>query len=195
MIAFLNSSAPFKPGFGLSGLATALVLLTAHAASAQTTPMNSTTPPPAHTVNTFRFQLAAPLARVAPLFGPEGERCWAGKHWDPHFLYPQPSRDTEGAVFTVQHGPHTSLWISTVFDLNAGRMQYVAVIPGVVLSLIDVRLSSLDPSHTAVEVTYARTALDPALNDEVTAMGAADRESGPDWQKSIEACLTKTPNP
>jgi hypothetical protein len=42
----------------------------------------------AHVNNTFRFEAAAPLARVAPLFGPEGERCWAGKHWDPQFVYP-----------------------------------------------------------------------------------------------------------
>jgi hypothetical protein len=58
----------------------------------------------AHVNNTFRFEAAAPLARVAPLFGPEGERCWAGKHWDPQFVYPQPARDLEGAVFTVRHG-------------------------------------------------------------------------------------------
>ncbi len=188
------SGAPCKPGFGLSGLATALVLLTLHAAAAQTTAMNST-PTPAHVVNTFRFQLAAPIARVAPLFGPEGERCWAGKHWDPHFLYPQPALDTEGAVFTVQHGPHTSVWVNTVFNLASGRMQYVAVIPGAVLSVIDVRLAALDASHTAVEVTYARTALDPDANDDVTAMGADDRDSGPHWQQSIAACLTAIPKP
>lgn len=156
--------------------------------------MNST-PTPAHVVNTFRFQLAAPLARVAPLFGPEGERCWAGKHWDPHFLYPQPARDTEGAVFTVQHGPHTSVWVNTVFDLDHGRMQYVSVIDGVVVSVIDVRLTALDASHTSVEVTYARTALDPAANDVVTAMGSDDRDSGPHWQQSIEGCLGVTPKP
>lgn len=187
------SGAPFKPDFGLSGIVTTLMLLALTTAPAQTTSMNPTTPPPAHTVNTFRFQLSAPLARVAPLFGPEGERCWAGKHWDPHFLYPQPARDTEGAVFTVQHGPHSSVWVNTVFDLTRGRMQYVSVISGVVLSVIDVHLTAMDSSRTAVEVTYARTAIDAALNDDITAMGAADRDNGPDWQKSIEACLAATP--
>jgi len=160
---------------------------------AQSTPMNAN-PAPAHVVNTFRFQLAAPLARVAPLFGPEGERCWAGQHWDPHFLYPQPARDSEGAVFTVvQHGTHTSVWVNTLFDLDAGRMQYVAVIPGIVLSVIDVRLSAIDASHTSVEVTYARTALDAAMNDHVTSMGAGDRDSGSNWQQAIEPCLAAAP--
>jgi len=162
--------------------------------AAQSTPMTPATPSPAHVVNTFRFQLAAPLARVAPLFGPEGERCWAGQHWDPHFLYPQPARDGEGAVFTVvQHGTHTSVWVNTLFDLAAGRMQYVAVIPGIVLSVIDVRLAAIDASHTTVEVTYARTALDPAMNDHVTSMGAGDGDNGPNWQQAIEPCLAATP--
>jgi hypothetical protein len=150
--------------------------------------MNSTSQL-AHVTTTFRFQLAASLARVAPLFGPEGERCWAGKDWDPHFLYPQPARDIEGAVFTLQHGPRTSFWVNTAYDLAAGRLQYVAVLPDAFLNVIDVRLTIIDTTHTAVEVTYTRTALDPAVNDDVTAMGNADRVKGPHWQTMIEACL------
>jgi len=171
----------------------AFVAIFAFLTAPQMSPSMTPAAAPVHTVNTFRFQLAAPVARVAPLFGPEGERCWAGKHWDPHFVYPQPARDTEGAVFTVQHGPHTSVWVNTVFDLAAGRMQYVSVIDGVVLSVIDVRLATIDASRTSVEVSYARTALDPIHNDDVTAMGAADRDSGPHWQQSIEPCLSAAP--
>jgi len=154
----------------------------------QAEPMN----PPvqlAHVANTFRFQLAAPLERAAPLFGPQGERCWGGKHWDPHFLYPQPARDTEGAVFTVQHGPHTSIWVNTEFDLSAGRMQYVSVIDGVVASIVDVHLMAVDPNRTNVEVTYQRTALSADVNEDVQALGNADRDNGPHWRQAIEACL------
>ena len=57
-----------------------------------------------HVSNSFHCEVAAPMERVAPLFGPEGERGWAG-------------------------------------------------------------------------------------NDDVRAMGESDRESGLDWQKSIERCL------
>ena len=106
------------------------------------------TPQPLHVTNTFRFHLAAPLPRVAPLFGPEGERCWGGSHWNPQFLHPQPAHDVEGAVFTVQRGPHKSVWVATVFDPAAGRMQYVAMIPDVVVSVIDVRLTESIASQT-----------------------------------------------
>lgn len=170
---------------------TALLPFFALAAAVVPSPPPMPPPPaaPAHVVNTFRFALAAPLARVAPLFGPQGERAWAGPHWNPVFLYPQPARDVRGAVFTVQHGPHTSVWINTVYDLAAGRLQYVSLIDGVLVSLIDVRLAAADPAHTAVEVTYTRTALDPAANPTVQAMGAHDRASGPEWQHALEAAL------
>jgi hypothetical protein len=142
-----------------------------------------------HVSNTFRFDVRAPLARVAPLFGPEGERGWAGKHWNPEFLFPQPAKDIQGAVFRVQHGPHTSVWMNTIFDLAGGRMQYVAFIDYVVVTSVDVKLSSMDALHTAVEVTYVRTALRAEANDDVRAMGESDRASGPDWKKGVEGCL------
>jgi hypothetical protein len=166
-------------------LALALPLLS----TPQTADTMQTPPQLAHVSTTFHFQLAAPLARVAPLFGPEGERCWAGTDWDPHFLFPQPARDIEGAVFTVRHGPRTSFWVNTAFDLAAGRLQYVAVLPDAFLNVIDVRLNSIDATHTTVEVTYTRTALDPAANDDVSAMGNGDSDKGPHWQTMIEACL------
>jgi hypothetical protein len=148
---------------------------------------------PVHVNNTFQFAVHASMSRAAPLFGPEGERCWAGPHWNPQFLYPQPAKDIEGAVFTVQHGPHTAVWVTTLFDPQAGRMQYVAFVPGVLVPLVDVRLTVLDPSNTSVEVTYARTALSPEANDNVQAMGQSDRESGPHWQQAIESCLAGQP--
>jgi hypothetical protein len=146
---------------------------------------------PAHVSNSFHLLVQAPLARTATLFGPNGERCWAGPHWNPEFLYPQPGIDVQGAVFTIQHGPHKSVWVNTVFDPAAGRMQYVAFIPGMLVSTVNVRLTAIDGSSTSVEVSYARTALDTAANDEVEGLGKRDRESGPEWQRSIEECLRR----
>ena len=118
-------------------------------------------------------------------------RCWAGRHWNPEFLYPQPGKDVQGAVFTIQHGPHTNVWVNTLFDPAGGHLQYVSFIPDKLVSIVDVRLTSIDPSSTRVEVTYARTALNLAANDDVQEMGKTDRESGPDWQQAIESCLTE----
>jgi hypothetical protein len=141
---------------------------------------------PIHISTSFHFEVPATLSRVALLFGPESERAWAGKHWQPDFLYPQPAKDTEGAVFTVPHGPHKSIWVNTVYDVKGGRMQYVAIIPDIVATVIDVRLTRMNSSQTAVDVTYTRTALDSEANDDVRLLAQDDGVAGPEWQKAIQ---------
>lgn len=161
------------------------LFLAASLASAQ----SAQPPAPARVANTFEFVLPIPLAQAAPFFGPEGERCWAGANWNPQFVWPQPAHDTEGMVFTLAHGGHNSTWVNTVFDLTRGRMQYVVVIPSHMVSVIDVRLTAPITSQTHVQVTYTRTALDPAANDAVHAAGEADKNQGPQWKHDIETCL------
>ena len=68
-------------------------------------------------------------------------------------------------------------------------MQYVAFIPDRLVSTVDVRLTAIDRLRTTVEVTYARTALDIAANDDVEAMGKSERESGTRWQEAIDRCV------
>jgi hypothetical protein len=143
----------------------------------------------AHVSNSFSFTVPASLHDAAPLFGPEGERSWAGTEWNPQFLFPLPGKDVAGAVFTVQHGDHRSVWVNTRFDLEAGRMQYVVVLPDLLVSTIDVALHAIDATHTRVDVTYIRTALRPEANEHVVAMGRHDREQGPDWERSIKTYL------
>lgn len=145
---------------------------------------------PAHMRTDFGFTLPVPLARAAPLFGPEGERCWAGEHWNPEFVYPQPAADVEGAVFTIQHGTQNAVWVNTLFDLAAGRMQYVNFVPGVLVSKIDVHLTATGETTTRVEVTYLYTALSAAANEHVREMVAGARSNGVQWQEAIERCLS-----
>jgi hypothetical protein len=171
-------------------LASATLIGAGHIASAQA----PDTSHPAHIRNAFQFTVAAPFDQVAPLFGPLGEVCWAGGHWNPQFLHPQPAHDIEGAVFTIQHGEHTSVWVNTQFDLKAGRMQYVSFLPGILISVVDVQLSPQDAS-TRVQVTYTRTALAAAANEHVATLGNNDKASGPEWQSAIESCLKAAPAP
>ena len=120
--------------------------------------------PVVHVRNEFEFTVHAPYQVTAPLFGPEAERGWAEGHWDPHFLYPQPAQDIQGAVFTIRHGHRQAYWINTSLDMNARHFQYVYVIPEAMAVLIDVRFSEPDPSNTKVNVAYERTALNPEAN-------------------------------
>jgi hypothetical protein len=144
---------------------------------------------PVHVRNAFEFPLPLALRDAAPIFGPDGERAWSGDEWKPQFLYPQPGKDVEGAVFLVQRGHHSSVWVNTLFDLAGGRFQYVSFVPGVMVTVVDVRLEISGAAKTIVHVIYTRTALSVEANDQVTAMGEHDRTAGPQWEQSIRAYL------
>jgi hypothetical protein len=176
-------------------LAFAVTLACAVTSSARQSQPAPAPPQNAHVVNSFTFEIAAPMEKVAPLFAPEAERSWAGEHWNPVFAYPQPGRDVEGAVFTVKHGPVTSVWVNTVFNIESGRMQYVAVFPDKFAMTVDVQVTPLTATRTAIKVTYTRTALDPASNDHVKSLGDQDKSAAPDWQHSIESALALPHSP
>jgi hypothetical protein len=145
--------------------------------------------PAAHVRNRFTFIVNAPLREAAPLFGPEGERAWAGDDWNPEFVFPVPAQDIEGAVFTLRHGERWAVWVNTIFDLSAGRMQYVYVLGDLLVTTIDVHLHAIDAARTKVDVTYVRTALRPEANEHVASMGKHDGEQGQVWEKAINSYL------
>ncbi len=141
------------------------------------------------TQTAFDLVVHLPYAEAAPLFGPQGERPWAGKHWNPQFLYPQPARDEQGAVFTIHHGSVTAVWVNTLFDIEAHHFQYAYFIPVIMVTIVDVRFTPTDPTTTQVHVVYTRTALTPEGNDHVTAFTATDKTAAHDWQQSIDTYL------
>lgn len=145
-----------------------------------------------HVSTSFDFVVHAPYAVAAPLFGPEGERAWAGKHWDPAFVHPLPAKDMEGAVFTIAHGPLSAVWVNTLFDIEGRHFQYVYFLPGLMVTAIDVRFKPVDANSTAVNVTYARTAITPQGNEHVEAMSEGDKTAGKDWEQSIEEYLARS---
>ena len=141
------------------------------------------------TQTAFDIVVHLPYAEAAPLFGPEGERPWAGKHWNPQFLYPQPAHDEQGAVFTIHHGPVTAVWVNTLFDLEARHIQYAYFIPDIMVTTIDLRFNSTNPTNTEVHVVYTRTAITSEGNGHVTAFTATDKTAAHDWQESIDTYL------
>lgn len=137
----------------------------------------------------FDLVVHLPYSEAAPLFGPEGERAWAGDHWNPQFLYPQPARDEQGAVFTIQHGPFTAVWVNTLFDLEARHFIYAYVIPDIMVTTIDVRFTPIDSATTQVHVVYMRTALTLEGNEHVTTFTQLDKSAAHDWQQAIDTYL------
>jgi hypothetical protein len=143
----------------------------------------------AHVRHSFVVMVNASYADTAILFSPVGERAWAGTDWNPQFLYPRPERDEEGAVFTVKHGGHESVWVNSIRDMESRHFQYVYFIPDALVTVIDVRFFPISAGTTKVEVTYTRTALNVDANPHVRALGVSDAGNGTEWQQAIEKYL------
>jgi hypothetical protein len=141
----------------------------------------------AHTEENFSFTAHAAIDRVAPLFGADKERVWAPK-WNPQFIHPSPAADVRGMVFTIAHHHLQAVWVNTEFHLANGRVQYVYVIPEIMLTMITIKLQP-DGAQTKVEVEYDRTALTPEADTRLQEMAQQDRTSGPEWEHQINQYL------
>jgi hypothetical protein len=141
-----------------------------------------------HTREQFSLVANAPFPIAWPLFGANNERAWA-PDWEPLFLWPEKAFDQEGMVFRVGHGQKTATWVNTAFDRMARRIQYVYVIPDVVVTVITLKLTP-NRRSTTVDVVYERTALADAANEVVKDMAARDRIAGPDWSRQISGSLS-----
>ncbi|HEY2471737.1 MAG TPA: hypothetical protein VGI45_28385 [Terracidiphilus sp.] len=170
----------------------AATCLTAAAAFGVSALSQPATPQLLRTQTAFELTVRLPYAQAAALFGPEGERAWAGKHWNPQFLYPQAPHDEQNAVFTIQHGPVTAVWVNTLFDLETRHFIYACFLPGIMVSTIDVRFALTDTNTTQVHVVYTRTALAPVGNNHVTAFTEMDKTAAHDWQQAIDTHLASS---
>jgi hypothetical protein len=143
-----------------------------------------------HTHVEFQVTVHLPYAEAAPLFGAWEEQKWS-PDWKPRFLYPGPAADRPGAVFKVEHGSHSSVWVTADFDLEAGHIQYVYVLNDLLVTRIDIHLRKQDDNATVVTVVYERTALDSSANERVQTMAAHDAKQAPEWQSALDAYAAK----
>jgi hypothetical protein len=159
--------------------------MTAPASAAGATPQSRL-----HTSEQFAFTARAPMDEVFPLLGADRERVWA-PDWNPRFLWPATPADRPGMVFQVTRPQGTSTWVNTAFDPAAGVVQYAYVLPGVVATLITIRLRPQGPD-TEVRVCYERTALAAGADAVVQEMAAGDRVAGPEWAGQINDYLLRS---
>jgi hypothetical protein len=145
---------------------------------------------PLHTSEQFTFVANASPADIFPLLGADGERAWA-PGWEPEFLWPARPGDQAGMVFQIAHGRRTATWVNTLFDPLSGRVQYVYVVPEVVVTVITLQLHP-QGAGTEVVVRYERTSLSPESDSVVRVMADHDRAAGPEWAGQINAHLSET---
>jgi len=137
--------------------------------------------------HTRNFEMPQPIARLFPLFSPEGE-----KHWVPGWDYHTPMDTTElceDYVFftrTHDHGATEAIWIVKEHDPAAYRVSFYKIEPGEKIGVITVQCSELAPVRTAVQVSYKYLALS-ATGEEFLASFSEDAYAAfiAEWQRLL----------
>jgi hypothetical protein len=132
------------------------------------------------------------VEEATPLFGPVREGEWS-PGWAPTFLHRPEGGPDDSAVFTTTtHSGYEQLWVLVEYDVGTGRVGYVVFTPGFSVLTITIRVADAGAGHSKAIVTYRRSALVPAANDEVESLDAAwAARQAPHWEAAINAALAK----
>lgn len=144
-----------------------------------------------HARTDFYFSVDLAYENAFPLFGAWTEQEWA-PDWKPHFLYPDPPEDEEGAVFEVTRGAHSSIWVLAHFDAASGRITYTSVTSGRIATRIDLTITRSGSEKTDVCVRYEWTALDSSADEQIRALAKEHQHAGEEWKAQIDAYLVRT---
>jgi hypothetical protein len=140
----------------------------------------------------FSIRLNGSVPEATPLFGPVREAEWAPT-WKPRFIHPTEGGQREGAVFTTTGGDGKErLWLLTAYQPEAGRVEYVLVVPGFTANQIKIRVVPDGEKHCQATITYRHSALGPEGNKEVAKLDAQWAEQQrTHWETAMNAVLAK----
>jgi len=146
-----------------------------------------------HVERSFTITLNAGTEVATRAFGAVAEERWA-PGFSPLFAYPNPPKDVEGAVFTLQV-PRTQIWLLQTWDMVDHVVRYVAVDPGIKISVIVIRVTPFGTNQSRATVTYDRTSLSTAGDAEVAEFAKTFVNQASEWENAINAYLAKTGAP
>jgi hypothetical protein len=144
---------------------------------------------------TGRFTLTHPPQRAFVAFTARGEIGWASD-WNPVFHGPADDDSAPGTVFVTAFPEETIIW--QVMDRRPGEyVRYSRVTPGVAAGTVTVVLEPVAlPSGgtgSAVEVTFALTALSEAGKIDLQGRATDPQRSPSAWREPVEAYLATLP--
>ena len=142
-----------------------------------------------HREHSFRIRLNGSVAEVTALFGPVREAEWSPE-WRPQFIHPLPGAQLEGAVFTTGNDDQLRIWMLNKFDVDAGRVEYAVVTPGLTANQIKIAVVADGDGRSKATITYRHTALTLEGNEQVEKLDERwAEEQRSHWEIAINQAL------
>ena len=133
---------------------------------------------------TLVLHLAGAAAAAFPLFDPVHESKW-DPSWKPELTS---TSIAEGLVFFTDDERGRATWLLDSYEPGALQIRYV-VFSQTVLDRIDIALKPDGTNRSIARVTYTRTALDPAADEQVRRFGYTFPSQAPHWEAAINGVL------
>jgi hypothetical protein len=108
--------------------------------------------------HSYTQHLKASPAAVFELLCPVRETEWVND-WRPKVVLSDSGYAEPGCIFITPGIPEDALWMMTVHDREAFKLEIIKVIPGVVMGRIAVSLTPDGDSASKAEITYAYTSI------------------------------------
>ena len=105
--------------------------------------------------HTKAFTLLVPIAKLFPLFTPEGEKAWV-PGWDYENIMGTPGLSEDYVFLTKKHdhGSSKAIWIVKKYNPTSHFVQYYKIEPETKIGVVSVKCIELETAKTEVQVTY-----------------------------------------
>lgn len=138
-------------------------------------------------------QLCASPSVVFPLLCPVREVEWV-EGWQPHAVYSHSGVAEPDCVFTTPEEGEEAVWVVTTHDPEHHRIAFVKVVPGVMVTQINIALQENEPGQSEAEVCYAYTALSAKGEAAVSQMTPQAYEQFMHrWEAALNDYLRRSP--
>lgn len=101
------------------------------------------------------FTMFVPIAKLFPLFTPEGEKKWV-PDWDYENVMGTSDLSEDYVFLTKKHDHESSnaIWIVKRYDPKSHFVQYYKIEPETKIGLVSVKCTERETAKTEVQVTY-----------------------------------------
>ena len=116
---------------------------------------------------TYEQTINGKIKEIMPLYCPVRELDWC-ENWNPKIVYSNSGLVEKDCVFITSHGEDDVVWIVTDYDIDKGHVEMFYHMPNVLVTKLEIQVSSITEEKTKAVLTYSKTSLSE-LGDRVLA--------------------------
>jgi hypothetical protein len=125
------------------------------------------------------------IKEIMPLYCPVRELDWC-ENWNPKIVYSNSGLVEKDCIFTTPHGDSDIVWIVTDYDIEKGHVEMVYHIPGVLVTKLEIQLTSITEGKTKATITYTKSSLSEMGNKALEGFTQKEYDTMMDsWEKAM----------